>query len=259
MPAPHWSAPAAIAIATARLLAWRIAGTRFLAITLVAGAASPACAQVALEAALQTDYRVRGYSVSDGEPAASLSASYDDASGAYLGASVIGTVRDGEPALLGIQASAGYAVRLTPTVSIDGGVTKTQYFQGYGTGRDYDYTEVYVGVALPVVSARLSYSPDYYFNGTQTLYAEVDAGFEPAPDWFLSAHAGVLTYLDTPPPYMPRRSHDWRVGASRQLGAFGVHLDLSGRIQGRARYWWPGGPGAGRDPVDLVLTLTRAF
>lgn len=218
----------------------------------------PASAQVAVEATLQTDYRVRGYSISGGEPAASLSVSYDDVSGAYLGASAIGTVRDGEPALLGIQASAGYAVRLTPTLSIDGGVAKTQYFQGYGTSRNYDYTEVYVGLALPAVSARLSYSPDYYVDGTQTLYAEADAGFEPAPDWFLSAHAGVLTYLDTPPPYLPRRSHDWRVGASRQFGRLGVHLDLSGRIQGRARYTWRG-MGSGRDPVDLVLTLTRAF
>lgn len=219
----------------------------------------PASAQVAVEAALQTDYRVRGYSISEGEPAASISLSYDDVSGAYLGAAAIGTFRDGEPALLGIHASAGYAVRLTPTLSIDGGVAKTQYFQGYGTGRNYDYTGVYVGVALPVVSARLSYSPDYYSNGAQTLYAEADAGFEPAPRWFLSAHAGVLTYLDTPPAYVPKRSHDWRVGVSRQFGPFGVHLDLTGRVQGRARYALPGGAGSGRDPSHVVVTLTKAF
>jgi uncharacterized protein (TIGR02001 family) len=218
----------------------------------------PASAQVAVEAALQTDFRVRGYSISGGEPAASLSLSYDDVSGAYLGASVIGTVYDGEPELLGIQASAGYAVRLTPTVSIDGGLAKTRYFRGYGARRGYDYTEVYAGIALPAVSARISYSPDYYSNGTQTLYAEATAGFEPAPDWFLNAHAGVLTYLDAPPPDTARRSHDWRLGASRQFGANGVHLDLLGRIQGRARCAC-GGTGSGRDPVDLVLTLTRAF
>jgi uncharacterized protein (TIGR02001 family) len=219
----------------------------------------PAWAQVAVEAALQTDYRVRGYSISEGEPAASISLSYDDVSGAYVGAAAIGTFRDGEPALLGVHASAGYAVRLAPTLSIDGGVAKTQYFQGYGTGRNYDYTEVYVGVALPVLSARLSYSPDYYSNGTQTLYAEVDAAFEPATDWLISAHAGMLTYLDTRPPYSPGRSHDWRLGLSRQFGPIGLHLDVMGRIQGRARYALPGGAGSGRDPVDVVVTLTRAF
>jgi len=225
---------------------------------MAAGVALPASAQVAVEAALQTDYRVRGYSISAGEPAASLSVSYDDVSGAYLGASVIGIAYDGEPALAGLQASAGYAVRLTPSVSIDGGVAKARYFRGYGAARGYDYTEVYVGVALPVISGRLSYSPDYRLNGTQALYAEATGGFEPAPDWFLSAHAGVLTYLDTPPPGSPRRSHDWRLGASRQLGAYGVHLDLLGRIQGRAPSA-PRGANSGRDPVDLVLGLTRAF
>ena len=115
-----------------------------------------ASAQVAVEAVLQTDYRVRGYSVSDEKPAASLSLSYDDPSGAYVGGLVLATVRDGEPALLGLQGSGGYAVRIGPTLSLDAGVSKTQYFSGYGTTRDFDYTELYLGVALPVVSARLS-------------------------------------------------------------------------------------------------------
>lgn len=260
MPARRWSAPAAIATATARSRGtWQTAGTRLLLLSIFAGSATPTYAQVAVEAALQTDYRVRGYSVSDGEPAASLSVSYDDVSGAYLGGAVIGTVRHGEPALLGVQGSAGYAIRLSPTLSIDGGIAKTQYFQGYGTSRDYDYTELYVGMALPSVSARLSYSPDYYRNEAQTLYAEADGGFEPAPLWFISAHTGLLTYLDTPPAYLPKRIYDWRVGASRQFGPYGLHLDLSGRIQGRARYWRPGGVGSGRDPTNLVLTVTRTF
>lgn len=224
-----------------------------------AGLAAPAGAQVAVEAALQTDYRVRGYSVSDGEPAASLSLSYDDPSGVYLGGAVIGTLSDGEPELLGVQGNVGYAVRLGPDLSVDAGVAKTQYFYGYGTSRNYDYTEVYLGLALPLVAARLSYSPDYYRNGTETLYAELDGGIEPAPGWFLSAHAGVLSYLDTPPAYLPERTYDWRIGATRQLGRWGVHLDLSGRIQGRARYAIPGGAGWGRDPAAVVFSLTRAF
>ena len=224
-----------------------------------AGLAVPAAAQVAVEAALQSDYRVRGYSVSDGEPTASVSLSYDDPSGFYLGGSAIGTLRDGDPELLGIQGSAGYAVRLTPTVSIDGGVARTQYLYGYGTTRDYDYTEVYLGVAVPNVTARLSYSPDYHRAAMQALYAEVDGGFEPAPGWFLSAHAGALAYLDMPPAYVAKRRYDWRLGVSRQFGRFGVHFDVSGRIEGRARYWIPYGPGSGRDRTAVVASLTRAF
>jgi uncharacterized protein (TIGR02001 family) len=202
---------------------------------------------VAIEGTLQTDYRVRGYSLSDEQPSASLALSYDDPSGAYIGASVIGSTYDGEPVLFGIQGSAGYAVRLGATLSLDAGVSKTQYFYGYGTSRNYDYTEVYVGLALPVVSARLSYSPDYYRNDRETLYGEVETGISPAPDWFLSAHAGALTYLGDPPPFLPDLSVDWRLGATRQLGPWGIHLDVSGRIQGRARHVLPNGVGSGED------------
>lgn len=220
----------------------------------------PASAQVAIEAALQTDYRVRGYSISDGEPAASLSVSYDDPSGVYLGGSTVGTIRDGEAELLGIQGNLGYAVRLSPAVSIDGGISRTQYFYGYGTSRNYDFTEVYLGLALPDVSARVSYSPDYYRNDTPTIYAELDSGFEPAPDWFLSAHVGALTYLDRRPFYLPRTRYDWRLGASRQFGRYGLHFDVSGRIlkspDGYIPYAWSR---ATRDHATAVLSLTRAF
>jgi uncharacterized protein (TIGR02001 family) len=226
-----------------------------------AGLAFPASAQVAIEAALQTDYRVRGYSVSDGEPTASVSVSYDDPSGIYVGGLAIATLRDGDPALLGIQGSAGYAVRLTPRLSLDGGVARTEYFYGYGTARNYHYTEAYVGIALPHVAARLSYSPDYYRAGVDTLYAEVDAGFEPAPNWFLSAHAGVLTYLDAPPPYSPRTRYDWRVGASRQFGPYAVHLDVSGRIVAEPDGYRLPYPltRITRDRTAAVLSLTRSF
>lgn len=226
---------------------------------MAAGFAVPACAQVAIEAGLQTDYRVRGYSLNDEEPAASLSFSYDDPSGAYVGASLIGSIYEDDPVLFGIQGNAGYAVRIGSALSLDAGVSKTQYFYGYGTSRNYDYTELYVGLALPVVSARVSYSPDYYRNDKETLYAEVDTGISPATDWFLSAHAGVLAYLGDPPAFLPDHSFDWRLGTTRQLGPWGVHLDLSGRIQGRANYVLPNGVGSGNDDTSLVLSLTRAF
>jgi hypothetical protein len=58
--------------------------------------ATPAAAQVAIEAVIQTDYRVRGYSVSDSKPAAAVSLNYDHPSGIYLGAAAAGTV-DGAP------------------------------------------------------------------------------------------------------------------------------------------------------------------
>jgi uncharacterized protein (TIGR02001 family) len=220
---------------------------------------APAAAQVAVEVALQTDYRVRGYSISDEEPSASVSFSYDDPSGAYVGGALVGSTFDGDPVLLGIQGNVGYAVRVGPTLSLDAGISKTKYFYGYGTERDYDYTEVYLGVALPIISGRLSYSPDYYRNDFETLYAEVETGFSPAPDWFVSAHGGALTYLGDPPAYLPDQIFDWRLGVTREFGPWGVHVDVSGRILGRARYVLPNGVGSGENDEAIVLSLTRAF
>jgi uncharacterized protein (TIGR02001 family) len=220
--------------------------------------ATPAAAQVAIEAVIQTDYRVRGYSVSDGRPAAGVSLNYDHPSGVYLGAAAAGTIRGGEPKLVALQGNIGYAVRLTPTLSIDGGASTVKYFYGFGTTRNFDYDELYLGLALPNVAARLSYSPDYFNTETPTLYAEVDAGIEPAPHWFVSAHAGVLTYVETPPVYIARRRYDWRLGVSRQLGAYGLHLDLSGRLQDHAPYYRPG-IGPRPDHTTIVLSLTRAI
>ena len=210
-----------------------------------------ASAQVAVEGALLSDYRVRGYSISDGEPAASLSLSYDHPSGVYVGATAIGSFQDGEPELAGFQANAGYALRLSPQVSLDAGVSRSVYYYAYGS-RNLGYTELYFGVSAPHVSARVNYSPDYYRAGTSTLYAAVDGGIEPVTNWVLSAHAGIFRYLGTKPYFLPRERYDWRIGAARKFGATSLRLDLSGRVQGSpARQ--------ATDATALVLSLTHGF
>jgi uncharacterized protein (TIGR02001 family) len=228
---------------------WRT--LRFGCLAAAAAVASPAFAQVAVEGAVLSDYRVRGYSISDGEPAASLSLSYDHPSGAYVGATAVGSFQDGEPELAAFQANAGYAFRVGPGVSLDAGVSRSVYYYAYGN-RNLGYTELYFGVAAPHVSARVSYSPDYYRAGTSTLYAEVDGGIEPVTNWVLSAHAGIFSYLGTKPIFLPRERYDWRIGAARKFGATALRLDLSGRVQGSAA------PGA-TDATALVLSLTHAF
>lgn len=237
---------------------------RFLAWTggtIAALAAAPAAAQVAIEVALQSDYRLRGYSLSDGNPAASVTASYDDASGIYVAATAIGTFRDDVPELLSLQGNLGYAVRVSPRVSLDAGVYHAEYFSGYGTNRNYDYTEFYAGVAIPHVAARVRFSPDYFRSDTPTLYAEVDGGIELAPNWLLSGHAGVLHYLEEPL-YSAETRYDWRLGVSRQVGALGLHLDVTGRIVEQPYFAYPlPAPlvRANSDKTKLVGSLTYAF
>jgi uncharacterized protein (TIGR02001 family) len=212
---------------------------------------APVSAQVAVEGAVLSDYRVRGYSVSEGDPAASLSLSYDDPSGVYIGATAIGSLHDGEPEFAGFQVNGGYALRVTPQVSLDAGVSRSVYYYAYGNRR-LAYTELYLGVAAPHVSARVSYSPDYYRAGTSTLYAEVDGGIQPAPNWVLSAHAGVFSYLGWHPVFLPRERYDWRIGAARKFGATSLRLDLSGRVQGSPA-------GRATDATALVVSLIHGF
>lgn len=200
--------------------------------------------------ALQSDHRVRGFSISEEQPVAAITLGYDDPSGIYAGGTAVGAIRHDEPGLVSLQGNIGYARRISPDISLDGGISRFEYFSSYGSAQDYHYTEFYLGVATRNVAARVRYSPDYIRAGTETVYAEIDGGTEIAQNWLVSAHVGMLHYLDERPGEQPQRRFDWRVGLTRRLGDYGVHLDLSGRL-GRTI--------AGTDRTGLVISLTRAF
>jgi uncharacterized protein (TIGR02001 family) len=199
-----------------------------------------------------SDYRVRGYSMSDGNPAASIALSYDHPSGFYAGGAVVGSFHDDDPGIAGLQGALGYALRVSPSVSLDGGVSRSYFTHAYGTAYDLEYTELYVGVAVPHLTARLNYSPDYSTLASSTLYAEVETGFEPATDWSITAHAGLFSYLGANIAYLSNERYDWKIGASRRLGATSVALDASGRIQGSSSR-------AGTNATALVLSISHAF
>jgi uncharacterized protein (TIGR02001 family) len=209
---------------------------------------------------VQSDYRYRGYSLSDSDPVATVAVNYDDPSGFYIGGNLVGTIDDGEPALVALQGTLGYAARLSPELSLDAGVSRTEY-GSYVLGGDVDYTELYLGLAGRNVTARIRYSPDYYRDDWETLYVELDGGFEVAPDWFVSAHVGQLTYLGDISPYLVRHTYDWRLGGSRKLGAYGIHVELTGRLAKRP----PALLAPGEDnPLQaggtaVVVGVTRAF
>ena len=226
----------------------------------LAGLAQPAGAQVGAEVGLQTDYRFRGFSLSDENPVGTVVVSYDDPTGLYAGGSVAGTIDDGEPQVVAVQASIGYATRLSPALSLDAGVTRTEY-SSYVLGGEADYTEFHLGLATRNVTTRIRYSPDYLRDNWESLYIELDGGFEVAPDWFVNAHIGQLSYLGDISPYLVRQSYDWRLGGSRRLGPYGLHLELSGRIAKRpAAFVAPGADNDLRTRGEaIVLGVTRAF
>ncbi len=191
---------------------------------------SPAAGQVAGKLSLQSGYEVRGYSVSHGRPVGVLELSYDDPSGIYVSASSFGALPNHDDSgLLGLIGDAGYARRLSPGISIDGGVDHSEYIYPGPGGFHLGYTEVYAGLSLPHLSAHLSYSPAYFRPGAKTLYSEVEGNMGAFAGLRLNAHLGVLTYLASPAGQAtPRGQYDWRIGASRQFGAFDLHAAVSG-------------------------------
>ena len=225
--------------------------------TLAASRCGPATAQVAGRIGVQSDYEVRGASVSRNRPVGMLDMSYDSLSGVYLNGVAFGALPDhGYAGLVGIIGNLGYVRRLNLEVSVDAGVSHTEYINVGPTGYRVDYTELYAGLASRRLSARLYYSPDYFRSGDQTLYGEVAGGLDLPAGFRLNAHVGLLGYLDRAAGYPPERiQYDWLVAASRQFGSFDVRVAVSGGGPGRnTDYYYP--PRAG---TEVVIGAGYAF
>lgn len=197
--------------------------------------AAPADAQVTGSISVESDVRFRGYSVGSGDPAATIDLGYDHESGLYLNGSATAGFDESDPALLGYQLNAGYAARISPSVSIDTGVVRSWYTR-HSSVADAHYTEVYLGVTAHGFASRIYYSPDYLRPGAHTLYAEIQSTLSLAPGWRLSGHAGLLAHLTDPPRYTPREHYDWRLTLGHELGRVDLRATLSGAGPGNDYY-----------------------
>jgi uncharacterized protein (TIGR02001 family) len=209
--------------------------TRVLAALLAVSAAAPAGAQVTGGIALESDFRLRGYSLSEGRPVATARLGYDDASGLYAdGSGTLAFGRGEDARFLGVQGAVGYARRLGHGWSVDVGAAQNQLRTDY---YDYHYTEAYVGFSRSPISAYLFVSPNYFRPGVVTVYGQVDGSLPLARNWLLSAHVGSLNVLDQPAEYRSSRSkYDWRLGIQREFGNVEAHVAVSGGGPGRQYY-----------------------
>jgi uncharacterized protein (TIGR02001 family) len=192
-------------------------------------------AQVAASAAIESDFRFRGFSLTDGHPAGTLQLSYDHPSGFNANAAASAVARGDAVDFLGYQVNAGFAQRVTPELSLDAGIVQRWFryrYDYFGSTyiSDATYPEAYVGAGVRNFSARVYYSPHYFRDDASTLYGEIEVGLEPVPGLRLAGHVGGLAYLTVPDaPFFDGRSMlDWRISASKQLGRFEVHTAVSG-------------------------------
>lgn len=182
-------------------------------------------AQLGGAVSVESDYRLRGVSLTDRRPAISLGFTYDHPSGAYAGASVVAHDVDGGR-LLGHMEYVGYAARGRGGYDWDVGVNN-QDFVPYGPQRFHlRYSEAYVGVSKDDLSAHLYYSPNYLPSWGTTAYLDLNGVVRPAADWRLSAHAGAL--VPTGGGNAPVRTrYDVRIGVARDFRGGEVHANFT--------------------------------
>jgi uncharacterized protein (TIGR02001 family) len=227
--------------------------------------AAPAEAQLAASATVESDYRIRGVSLTDGRPDLSLSIAYDHDSGAYAGASAIGGrgAHDGLE-MLGYVDYFGYAAHVGAGQAWDIGVSNaniTDYiksnYEGYGQyyGKQYAirYGEFYSGLIFEHVSAHIYYSPSYLGEGLRTVYVDIDGAVRPGRRWRLFGHAGALTPVggrvgsDS-----NHERYDLRTGAAMQFSHGELQLSWTAASPEED---YPAGYRQRRDAIVLSTTL----
>jgi uncharacterized protein (TIGR02001 family) len=214
-------------------------------------AAPAAHAQVSGRVSIDSQYRSRGYQITEAGPVITAAISYDHGSGIYANGVVVAGTQDSEIGIVGYEANIGYAARLTRALSIEGGVQRTAYAPQTDGPLGLRYTEFYAGLTFRAIAARVYYSPDYLRAGRRILYTEIDGSARLLPKLNFNAHLGALSYLGAPPLYTARTRIDWRATISRSLGPFEVYAGLSGRGGGSDYYT--------RSKGRAVATVGAAF
>lgn len=183
------------------------------------GHASGAFAQAAVSAALQTDYRYRGRSLSERQPTLSVAIAYDHSSGLYAGASAIAERTEHRGVeMLGHIEYVGYAVRRGAGPGWDVGIVNTKVTAFEPVKRSAEFQEVYAGVTTDHFSFRTYYADDYYELGFHSLYVDAGATIRPAPNWRLFGHAGALVPVGAQTNGR-RTRYDYTLGAATTAGS----------------------------------------
>ena len=190
---------------------------------------TPLDAQQSASLTVQSDYLLRGVSLSDGRPTLGFDVNYDDRSGFYAAVSATATdTRQAGVELLSVVADVGFARRLSSGLTWDVGVSDSQVSTFTGSRYVANYAEIYAGLARGGLTARLYVSPDYLGESARTLYLDLSQTVRPADHWRLTAHAGLLEVVDGDARTLGGRSHlDLSAGAARDFGRFEARLTAS--------------------------------
>ena len=197
--------------------------------TALAAASLPALAEISGNVALTTDYRFRGISQTDRNPAVQGGFDWAHDSGFYLGTWGSNVDFAGS---LELDYYGGYAHDINDSLSFDVGAI---YYDYPGDGGNLEFWEVYGGLSGdlgPVsLSGTVSYSNDYFGESGDAFYYDLGASYELPAEFSLAAHYGYQTIDDGSVKDAGFFSsnednyQDWSIGVSRSF--LGVDFDLS--------------------------------
>lgn len=194
----------------------------------LAGFTTPVQAEISANVALVTDYRFRGISQSNKNPALQGGFDYAFENGIYVG--TWGSTVDFDSAVdfngsLELDYYGGWSTDLNENSSIDLGYIYYSY-PGDDEGLDGDYSEIYVNYGWRDLTLGAAYSWDYYGSSGDFLYLKADYDWSFAEDWTLSLHAGYNDF-DEDVFLSSDKGHymDYSVGVSWSV--VGVDLGLS--------------------------------
>lgn len=182
-------------------------------------------AQISGTATVVSDYRYRGVSLSEGNPAGQLSLGYDSPAGWYAGGLISGVKFDNTSTEQFI-GYAGYAGQVFSGLSWDAGISSTSFRKN----SDYNYNEAYVGLTTDNYSTRLYYSPSYFYQNARTVYGEINAARPLLEDMQLLFHLGLLHQLTNSDTQFDTFSsrYDYRIGLNTRVGVWNFQLALVG-------------------------------
>ena len=170
-------------------------------------------------AALLSDYRFRGESLTGGKAALQGTINFD-VQGFYLGA--LATLPKADGIGLGTQVYAGFAQAINSRVSWDLGAVRYSYSTSEHEPK-YEYTDFFAGAASDSFGLRLYASNNYLELGTRAYYAEASAteAFGTNARWF--AKLGYLYRSNSRRPMLYGAAPsvmDFKLGCSVTAAAF---------------------------------------
>jgi uncharacterized protein (TIGR02001 family) len=192
----------------------------------------PAVAEISGNVALTTDYRFRGISQTDRDPAVQGGFDWAHESGFYVGTWGSNVQFAGS---LELDYYVGYAGDITDNVAFDVGFFYYDYPGGDLGGVDPEYWELYAGLSGDVgpvgLSGTVYYSDDFFAETGTAWYSDLGASYVLPYEITLSGHFGYQTIDDGSIKDAGFFSSDedsykdWSIGVSKSV--MGVDLDLS--------------------------------